>query len=121
MTPLFAPKPPPPGANFGPGFGERRRAQEIFRQEWGHGQPHGPVAWTSPTAASVPSTWPWPSPGPAVMAPELQHQPQFPVASPVYGYTGTPPFGPGFAEVDPWSAYPGTRPSWPGPFGWAAR
>lgn len=102
MTPLFAPKPPPPGVAFGPDFGDRRRSQQLAWPGWNHQAPP-----------------PWPATGPAT-------GPAGGVPG-AYGGWPTPDFtaafGQGFGGVDPWARLRGGH-SWGEPLPdsfWEAR
>lgn len=110
MTPLFAPKPPPQGAAFGPGFGERRRSQDFG---WSQGPaPYGPDAWgyqVQPQPKPAPE---WPVHGPYGQGLPGSHGP--------YGvYPGAGGFGRDFGGFDPWSQLERMRggQGWPQGFG----
>ena len=117
MTPLFAPKPAPPGISFGPGYGEQAQAQTGWGGAWNQGGGFGvgkdggwpPSAWTGPAPA-------WPPATPPIMpTPQGYGWGSWGAQSPYGAMPGTGPFGQTFGGFDPYTRQQiaASGPGWP--------
>jgi hypothetical protein len=103
MTPLFAPRPTPPGVGFGPGFGEQVQAQSQGGWPgWRSVSAFGGVFGSGKDGSWDPSTYtrpapPWPQPmQPAMPTPQSYGWGQWGGQAPYGAMPVTAPYGQGF-------------------------